>query len=76
MVFQVIAVLLIIIFILVMLAHIKAAWYDFTHMDEYYKRVLNDRAVKQAKKEALVQQNKQAAKTAQSLAIAYWMMTH
>ncbi|MBX9889803.1 MAG: hypothetical protein K2X94_00835 [Amoebophilaceae bacterium] len=48
MIFQIVAVLLVLLFVWLMVAHIKEAWHDFTHMDEYIERVTFERELRKA----------------------------
>ncbi|MBX9889805.1 MAG: hypothetical protein K2X94_00845 [Amoebophilaceae bacterium] len=75
MIFQIVAVLLVLLFVWLMVAHIKEAWHDFTHMDEYIERVTFEKELRKAKKEAINKQNSKN-KTGLSLAAVYWMITH
>lgn len=45
-----------------MIGHIKDAWYDLTHMDEYRERVAYKRELRQAKKDAIAEYNKKRNK--------------
>lgn len=62
MVIQIVVVLFAVAFIWIMLIHIKEAWYDITHMEEYLERVVHKRELCQAKKEAIAEYNKKRAK--------------
>ncbi|MBX9889804.1 MAG: hypothetical protein K2X94_00840 [Amoebophilaceae bacterium] len=60
MIYQIIAILLVLFFVWLMVAHIKEAWHDFTHMDEYIERVTFKRELRKAKKDGIALSNHNA----------------
>lgn len=60
MIFQIIAILFTVVVCLIIIGHIKEAWYDLTHMDEYRERMAYKRELRQAKKDAEIEFNHNA----------------